>query len=296
MVKKRKSSNLIYKSLVISSFVLFVALLVVLIIKRERKESKDGKERFIILDKHHKIKNKSNKKIKIPKKIWQTHETNILPINICKNIQTIINQNSDFEYNFHTKEDRINFIKENFDKKVLKAYNKINSGAGKSDIWRLAILLKEGGIYFDCDFKLIDNPNKFIEIIDKDDEFIHGRNWYIWGFDAPHPNGVLCSTPNHPVIKYAFNSVIDSIINNKPIKNIGKHKGWKELECYTGTPHLWKAIIKYTNNVNLKEGKYKNGINISNKIINNLYHDYSNDLTELSTGGGHWMGQKTFTI
>ena len=30
--------------------------------------------------------------------------------------------------------------------------------------------------------------------------------------------------------------------------------------------------------------------------MNNLYHDYSNDLTELSTGGGHWMGQKTFTI
>lgn len=251
-------------------------------------------ETFIQLNKNVPSK-KASKNIKIPKKIWQTHESSDFPQKSYDIINNIINNNPEYDYHFYDKDDRYNFIKNNFDKKVLKAYEKINSGAGKSDIWRLAILLKEGGIYFDSDFKLSKNSKPFIDIIDEDDQFIHGRGWHVWGFDAPYPNGVLCSTPNHPVIKYAFDSVIDSIINDKPIKNIGKYKGWADLECYTGTPHLWKAIIEYTGEINLKEGKYKHGINISDKIMNNLFHDYSNDLTELSTGGEHWMNQKTFT-
>jgi mannosyltransferase OCH1-like enzyme len=253
-----------------------------------------NQEKFIILEKNHKPKTNVKKNIKIPCKIWQTHETNDLPNSSFKNILDLIKKNPEFEYNFFTKEDRLAFMQNNFDKTVVNAYNKINSGAGKSDIWRLAVLLKKGGIYFDSDFKLSANSKKFIDIIDENDEFIHGRNWHVWGVDAPHPNGILCSRANHPVIKKVFNSVIDSINNNKPIKKIGHHEGWTELECYTGTPHLWKALSEYTGNLNLKEGKYKHGIVINNKLLDNLYHEYSNDLTELSTGGGHWMGQKTF--
>lgn len=251
-------------------------------------------EHFIILEKNKKAINMC-KNLKIPKKIWQTHETNDLPESSYENIKKIIEKNPDFEYNFQTKEDRRYYIKNNFDDRVLEAYNKISSGAGKSDIWRVAVLLREGGIYFDCDFKLTDKSKPFTEIINEDDEFIHGRNWHIWGLDAPHPNGVLCSKPNHPVIKMAFDSIIDSIINNKPLNNIDNHKGWTELESYTGTPHLWKAITNYTGHVNLKEGKFQKGITISNKIIDNLYHRADEDLTKLSTGGGHWVGQKIFT-
>ena len=50
-----------------------------------------------------------------------------------------------------------------------------------------------------------------------------------------------------------FDSVIDSILNDNPIKQIDKHKGWAKLEEYTGTPHLWKALIHYTGNINMKE-------------------------------------------
>ena len=52
----------------------------------------------------------------------------------------------------------------------------------------------------------------------------------------------------------AFESVIDAILNDKPITHIGEHKGWAKLEDYTGTPHLWKALSHYTGNINV-DGK-----------------------------------------
>lgn len=250
-------------------------------------------ENFILLNKKTKIK-KNSKNIKIPKKIWQTHKKNDLPKSSYVYINKMIKLNPEFEYNFFDNDDCYNYIKKNFSNKVLKAYNKIKPGAGKADIWRLAVILKEGGIYIDVD-KVVHNKSKpFIDIIDTNDLMIHGRNWHIWGYNAPATNATLCAVPNHPVIKMTFDSVIDSILNDKPITRIGKYKGWAKLENYTGTPHLWKSLSYYTNNINMKEGVYNNGLIISNKIENQLIQNanYGNDLKELNVI--HWSAENVF--
>ena len=240
-------------------------------------------------------KKNTTKTIKIPLKIWQTHESNDLPESSYNEINRIIKTNPEFEYTFFTNEDRRNYIEKNYEPHILRAYDKINPGAGKADIWRLAVILKEGGIYIDVDKILVDNPTPFIEIIDENDELIHSRNWHIWGVDAPSTNATLCAVPNHPVIKMAFDSVIDSILNDKPLKNIGPHKGWAELENYTGTPHLWKALSHYTGNINMKEGKFQHSINITDKLEKTLQQNskYGDDLKELKVK--HWTQQDVFT-
>jgi len=250
-------------------------------------------ETFIPLNKNVPSK-KASKNIKIPKKIWQTHKTNDLPESSYKNIKKIIKKNPEFEYNFFTNEDCYNYMKNNFDNRVLQAYDKINPGAGKADIWRLAVILKEGGIYIDVDKILKDNSKSFIEILEEDDEFVHGRIWHIWGYDAPSTNATICAVPNHPVIKMTFDSVINSILNEEPLESIGPHKGWEKLENYTGTPHLWKSISHYIGKINMKEGKYNNGIRITQDIENQLQQnkDYGNDLKEMKTT--HWMSQPVF--
>ena len=123
---------------------------------------------------------------------------------------------------------------------------------------------------------------------------IHGRNWHVWGFDAPAVNSTICARPNHPIIKSTFDSVINAVNNKKPLKKIGKHEGWAELECYTGTPHLWKALSEHTGNIDMKEGKYSNGLVISNKIEDNLKQnpEYGNDLKELKVK--HWSQESVF--
>lgn len=250
-------------------------------------------EHFIVLEKN---KNAINmcKNLKIPKKIWQTHETNDLPQSSYENIKKLIEKNPDFEYNFHTKEDRRDYIKNNFDDKVLEAYDKINPGAGKADIWRLGIILKEGGIYIDVDKIPNNNSKSFSEILDEEDEFVHGRNWHIYGYDAPSTNATICAAPNHPVIKMTFDSVINSILNKEPLESIGPHKGWAELENYTGTPHLWKSISHHIGKINMEEGRYDNGINISNKLEDQLQQNskYGDDLKELNVA--HWTSQPVF--
>ena len=253
-----------------------------------------NQEKFIILEKNHKAKEIAKKNTKIPCKIWQTHETNDLPNSSFKNILRLIKNNPEFEYNFFTKEDRFEYLKKHYNRDVLNAYTNIKSGAGKADIWRLAVILREGGIYIDVDKVPTQNAVSFISLIDPDDEMIHGRNWHVWGFDAPAVNSTICARPNHPIIKSTFDSVINAVNNKKPLKKIGKHEGWAELECYTGTPHLWKALSEHTGNIDMIEGKYSNGLVISNKIEDNLKQnpEYGNDLKELKVK--HWSQESVF--
>lgn len=240
------------------------------------------------------VKSNYYKKIKIPKIIWQTHKTKNLPKSSSEAIERLKQNNPDFEYRFFDNDDCYNYIKKNFDKKVLTAYEKIYPGAGKADIWRLAVILREGGLYIDVDKILTKNAKPFSQLIKPDDELIHGRGWYIWGNDAPSTNATICAVPNHPVIKMAFNSVIDSILNNKPLENIGRHKGWARLENYTGSPHLWKALSYYTGNIDMKEGNYKHGIRITQDIENQLIQnkDYGKDLKKINVT--HWMQLPVF--
>ena len=258
--------------------ILFILIIILIIILYCNKEDK---ENFTTT-------------IKIPKIIWQTHKTKNLPKSSSDAIKILRKKNPDFEYRFFDNDDCYNYMKKYFNKNVLKAYNKIYPGAGKADIWRLAVILREGGIYIDVDKILKKNAKPFSEIIRPSDELIHGRGWYIWGYDAPSTNATICARPNHPVIKMAFDSVIDSILNDKPITNIGKHKGWAKLENYTGSPHLWKALSYYTGNINMKEGIYKHGIRITQDIENQLQQnkDYGNDLKEMKAT--HWMNQPVF--
>jgi mannosyltransferase OCH1-like enzyme len=255
----------------------------------------NSKENFIILQKNqYQYINLSKKKLKIPRKIWQTHKSNDLPKTSYKNINKIISVNKGYEYNFFDDNDMLEYLEHNFNQDVVNAYTKIKPGAGKADIWRLAVILKEGGIYLDVDKKYDENSLPLDEILDEDDEFVQGRNWHIWGFDAPSTNAILCARPNHPIIKKAFYSIINSINYDKPLKNIGEYKGWAHLEEYTGTPHLWKAISEHIGMIKIEEGKYKDGVNITNKLESNFHQnqEYGNDLNEL--GVSHWSSQEVF--
>ena len=229
----------------------------------------------------------------IPLKIWQTHKNNSF-LTYSDNTKKLKELNNDCEYNFLNDNEIREYIKFNFNKNVLKAFDKIKPGAGRADIWRLAVILKEGGIYIDFDLKIKKNSKKFSQLIKPEDEMIHGRNWHIWGFKAPSTNAILCARPNHPIIKNAFYSVINSINNNKPLMNIGEHKGWMLLECYTGTPHLWKAISEHINRIDILEGQYKNGFKISNILVDNLqqcdrYHDFLH-----KNNFKYWMAEDVF--
>jgi len=100
----------------------------------------------------------------VPLKIFLTWETKKLPINMYNNILLLQKMNPEFDIYLYDDQDRINFIKDNFNQDVLDAYNSLRPGSYKSDLWRYCIIYKYGGVYFDMKYQihlpLIDLINK----------------------------------------------------------------------------------------------------------------------------------------
>ena len=98
----------------------------------------------------------------IPKKIFQTWETNQVTPGMYDAVYTWIDKNPDWEYHFFDKDDRRNFIKDNFPKKVLDAYDNLIPGAYKADLWRYCVLYIHGGVYTDIKAVLLLGLNDVI--------------------------------------------------------------------------------------------------------------------------------------
>jgi mannosyltransferase OCH1-like enzyme len=105
---------------------------------------------------------------KVPLKIFLTWETKKLPINMYNNLVLLQKMNPEFDIYLYDDQDRINFIKDNFDPDVLEAYNSLIPGAYKADLWRYCIIYKYGGVYMDIKY------HTYIPLIEliKDSEFI----------------------------------------------------------------------------------------------------------------------------
>ena len=87
----------------------------------------------------------------IPKIIIQTsHNDTAHNLMHYNSILTLQELNPEYEYiHFNDDECRI-YIKNNFNEKVLNAYDTLIPGAYKADLFRYCFLYKNGGCYFDC--------------------------------------------------------------------------------------------------------------------------------------------------
>ena len=175
-----------------------------------------------------------NKKVYkyIPKKIFQTWETNKVPSGMYDAAHTWIDKNPDWEYHFFDNKACRDFIKEHFPKKVLDAYDALIPGAYKADLWRYCVLYIHGGVYCDIKQELLINLNK---VISSDVEFlsIKDRNLTNFEFSGYIYQAFICAKPKHPFLKNA----IEMIINNCDNGFYGN-----DALCPTGPALLGKAL------------------------------------------------------
>lgn len=104
---------------------------------------------------------------RVPLKIYQTWETKDFPPGMRDSIQSIKDDNPEFEYFFFDDNDRHEYIRANYPIDVLEAYDTLIPGAFRADLWRYCILYKEGGIYMDVKFKSF-NHEKLLALTDKE--------------------------------------------------------------------------------------------------------------------------------
>ena len=104
------------------------------------------------------IKNKIKNIKKIPKNIFQTwHSKSDISNDLKDVINSIKNNNTDFNYYLYDDNECLNFIKNNFSDEIYYSYNKLKPTAYKADLWRYCVLYKYGGIYLDIKFKCYKN-------------------------------------------------------------------------------------------------------------------------------------------
>ena len=144
---------------------------------------------------------------KIPKIIHQTFESKALPARLINAINTWIIKNPEYEYRYYDNGDRRDFIKRNFDSKVLAAYDKLVPGAYKADLWRYCVMYIVGGVYIDIKMgdivplnKIIDDDTSMVLVNDDPDDSIY--------------NAFFATFPRNPLIYNVINSVVENIENN----------------------------------------------------------------------------------
>lgn len=166
----------------------------------------------------------------ISKTIYQTWKTKKLPSIAEEAANKIRAANPSYKYELYDDVDVFYFLKENYDRDLLAAYESLNAGAAKADLWRYCMLYKRGGIYVDID-SIIFNIQDFVK---PEDRAIISRE----GNRGAFLQWCLMFESGHPILA----QVIDDCVFN--IKNRVSNS-----VVYVTAPWAFTAAIKKTVNI-----------------------------------------------
>ena len=173
----------------------------------------------------------------IPRLIHQTTENiSSLSDEFLQNIQNISRINPGWKISLYSAQDREDFIRTNYDAKVLGAYLSIDSdyGAARADLFRYLLIYKMGGLYLD----IKSTSTKFLDgFISENDTFITA-NWpsYMDGVDLrkmeihrelgyrEYLSWFILSSPENIILEKVIIEVLKNIEQYSPMKfGVGKY-------------------------------------------------------------------------
>ena len=140
----------------------------------------------------------------IPCKIYQTHKSYDLSDKLKKLIKLTIDTNQNFEYVFMDNNECLKFIEENFDDEFVEMYKLLPLDIMRADVWRVAVIYINGGVYCDTDV-LFKKP---IDLLIKDEEMV-----IFTEEGGGISNFFFASKPKHPSLKL----VLDLFVKNQKV-------------------------------------------------------------------------------
>lgn len=222
----------------------------------------------------------------IPKIIYQTNESDVVPEKMGENIDKLLIMNKDYSYIYFNANERRKFIANNFDEDVIQSYDKLIPGAYKADLFRYCLLYVKGGVYLDSGMVsilplryIIRYNITFISAVDQcKDDYCDGQTGLL--------NGFIGCIPRHPIIGIAIKKVVSNIKNENygtcPIDITGPLVLGKSYKEYTGQQ------IKYRTDSEIRllsfdfpRGSLSGTIKYEDKIIlRTKYPEYREEMTE----------------
>lgn len=145
--------------------------------------------------------------------------------------------NPEWEYRFYDDEDIVDFIKSNYDFRIINYFNRIDPiyGAAKADLFRYLLIYKCGGVYLDIKGSL---KKPLSEVLKENDRYLLSgwRDKEKYQFDGwgVHSDVIkftyeeyqqwhIVAAPGHPFLKAVIENVLRNIDNYDPgLHGVGK--------------------------------------------------------------------------
>ena len=175
----------------------------------------------------------------IPKKLYQTHKSYDLSDDLKRLIGNTIKVNSDFEYTFMDNDECLKFIQTHFDDKFVQMYTSLPLDIMRADVWRVAVIYINGGVYCDTDVYFQKNIS---ELIQNEELIIFTEE------SGGVSNFFFAAKPKHPALK----AVLDLFVKNQHIIR-DTHSDW--LVQNFGMDLFHKMITQTTNKKQLSYEK-----------------------------------------
>ena len=194
------------------------------------------------------------------------HNKKYIPNKVYDNVKKYA---SNYNHLIFDDDECLDYIKNNYDDKVLETYNKLENKAHKADLFRYCILYKEGGLYMDIKVELIKDisnlfdPNILTTCFRKKNIF----------------NGIISTPKNNPLLLELINYMVDNRNEKKTYQMFCRNFA-DTIRKYTNKPlsnNLF--VINNIPNIYLFEErvvKYKDGDDINlydrYKLIDRIYN------------------------
>lgn len=248
--------------------------------------------------------------IQIPTTVFMTTK---FPIETKIRLSGFFSRNKECNIHILGDDDMDNFMNTKFaNTSVLWAYHNINPllMAAKADIWRMATLWLEGGIYIDADTYIRD---PFVKIIRPTDRFVFGseantfKDCYDPGYYLNRSNSrsfaegrivvnwLFMSAPRHPFLTQALHDMVKTITNAYLKSTPGfftnnSHKAkFFQIICSTGPGLLTSAMSEVINGHTDLEIVKKSVAEL--KGVENLRYRYVGE--DWKVHGGSWKVPKS---
>lgn len=172
----------------------------------------------------------------IPKVIYQTYYTASLPFVTRFFIWRMKRMNPEYQYEFYDDARIEDFLKNEYNEEIFRAYKKITIGAAKADFFRYAILFKKGGVYLDVDSTITKNLHGMVE---KNDSAIISKE----GNPGMYVQWALLFEAGHPFLAKTIEKILDNISTNRFPNDVHRMTGpsvYSEAirECIKEDPNI----------------------------------------------------------
>ncbi|MEJ0050384.1 MAG: glycosyltransferase [Methylovirgula sp.] len=159
----------------------------------------------------------------------------VLPERIAENVASIRRLYPNANHHLFGGDELRAFLKDNFDARVLAAYDTLLPYAFKADLARLCLLHKFGGLYVDLGVRMVEAPQ-----IPADKAIVVFRDQYVPGGAAwAVSNGLIYAAPGRAELKLA----IDLIVENVETRNYGA-----DVQTISG-PALFGRVFAMANDL-----------------------------------------------